>query len=179
MRQTIRVIMLSLIVLGLSFSWATVVSAQSSESLTAEEVEGIRTNCVSINNTVNQLHASDALLRVNRGQIYESMASSLMDRFNDRLRNNSLDNMAMTTVTDSYRNALNTFRSHYINYEQKLSQALRINCSAEPAKFYQTLQEARVLRATVHEDVNKLHDLINDYRSSVNGFLVNYERVSN
>jgi hypothetical protein len=160
-------------------SWVTIVNAQSNTvTLTTEEQDRIRANCVSIKGTVAQLHASDALLRVNRGQIYESMASNLMDRFNTRLGSNSLDNKAMLAVTGSYRTALTTFRTDYISYEQRLSQALRINCESQPSSFYNALQSARTLRAKVHEDVNRLHQLIDDYRSSVGDFLVNYERIS-
>lgn len=178
MRKTISLLLLPLIVLGASFSLATIVSAQSAEELTPAQEERVRTNCVSIKSTVNQLHASDGLLRVNRGQLYESMASGLMDRFNDRLGGNGLDNKAMVTVTGSYRSALTTFRSDYISYEQKLSQAIRVDCATKPAEFYKLLQEARALRAIVHEDVKKLHVYIDDYRSSVNGFLTNFERLS-
>lgn len=178
MRRTILLVLLPLLVLGLSLSMASVVTAQSSSELTDAEKDRIGANCVSIKNTINQLHASDALLRVNRGQIYESMASSLMDKFNERLSNNKLDSKAMTTVTTSYRTALTTFRVDYISYEQKISEALRIDCTAKPAEFYTTLQKARELRGIVHEDVKKLHTLIDDYRSSVGGFLRNYERVS-
>lgn len=178
MRRIISLVLLPLLILGLSFSLAAVVNAQSSPELTDAEKNRISSNCVAIKSTVNQLHASDALLRVNRGQIYESMASSLMDKFNDRLSNNKLDNKAMTTVTTSYRTALTTFRSDYISYEQKISEALRIDCSTKPVEFYNTLQKARELRGVVHEDVKKLHKLIDDYRSSVGGFLLNYERLS-
>lgn len=178
MRKTISLLLLPLIVLGVSFSLATIVNAQSDEGITPEQEERVRTNCVSIKSTVNQLHASDGLLRVNRGQIYESMATGLMDKFNDRLGSNGLDNKAMVTVTGNYRSALTSFRTDYISYEQKLSQALRVDCSTKPAEFYTLLQEARTLRTKVHEDVQKLHGVINDYRSSVNGFLTNFERVS-
>lgn len=178
MSRTIRLFALPLLVIGFSFVWAGVVSAQSSESLSPEQEDRIRVNCVSIRSSVNQLHASDALLRVNRGQMYESMASRLMDRFNDRLGSNNLDNKAMTTVTSSYRSALKTFQTDYIKYEQKLSEALRIDCNAKPAAFYAALQDARKLRTTVHEDVKKLHQYIDDYRSSLNGFLTNFERLS-
>ena len=148
------------------------------DDLTPEQAERVKTSCVAIKNSLNQLHASDALLRVNRGQVYESMASKLMDTFNSRLSNNSLDNKAMITVTANYRTALNTFRTDYIAYEQKLSETIRIECATQPNTFHASLQQARTLRETVHQDVEKLHNFINDYRSSVNSFLVNYERVS-
>lgn len=179
MSRTIRLFALPLLVIGFSFALAGIVSAQSADTLSKEQEERVRVNCTSIKSAVNQLHASDALLRVNRGQMYESMASSLMDKFNDRLSSNSLDNKAMTAVTGSYRGALTTFRADYIKYEQKLSEALRIDCNVKPVEFFTALQDARKLRTTVHEDVKKLHQYIDDYRTSVNGFLTNYERLSN
>ena len=177
MRRILFVAVISLLTIGLLVPFAT--KPVGAEELSPEQVEHIKTNCVSIKNSINQLHASDALLRVNRGQVYESMATKLMDRFNDRLASNGLDAKAMTTVTSSYRSALNSFRDHYISYEQKLSEAIRIDCSSQPNTFHDTLQEARELRETVHDDVLRLHRLIDDYRSSVGDFLLNFERISN
>lgn len=159
-----------------------VLSAQTanaqSTSLTAEQIEHIRSNCTTIKSTLNQLHASDALLRVNRGQVYESMASKLMDPFNSRLGNNRLDARATSAVTESYRSALDTFRKNYKEYEEKLASAIRINCANEPELFYNTIEQARVNRAKVHDDVTKLHRYIDDYRSAVGDFLLNFERIS-
>lgn len=149
-----------------------------SAALTADQIEHIRSNCVSIKSTLSQLHASDALLRVNRGQVYESMASKLMDPFNSRLSNNRLDNKATSVVSSSYRTGLDTFRTDYKNYEEKLSSAIRIDCSSQPEAFYASIEEARVLRAKVHDDVIKLHRYIDDYRTAVGDFLLNYERLS-
>lgn len=176
MRRILFVAIFSLLSVGLLASVSG--TTAKAEDLTPDQVQQIKSNCVSIKNSLNQLHASDALLRVNRGQVYESMASKLMDTFNNRLGINSLDNKAMTTVTTNYRSALNNFRVDYIAYEQKLSVALRIDCAVQPNSFHDTVQEARKLRETVHSDVLKLHRLIDDYRSSVGDFLLNYERLS-
>lgn len=147
-------------------------------ALSDEQKQHIVTNCVAIKNSLNQLHASDALLRVNRGQVYESMASKLMDRFNARLSSNNLDAKAMTTVTDNYRSALTDFRTNYIQYEQKLSETLRIDCTQNPEQFHASVLAARGARSLVHNDVTKLHRLIDDYRSSVGDFLLNYQRIT-
>jgi hypothetical protein len=106
------------------------------------------------------------------------MASKLMDAFNDRLSGNQLDNKAMITVTGNYRSELNDFRTDYILYEQKLATALRIDCTSQPNTFFRTLEEARQLRKDVHSDVTELHRLIDDYRSSVSSFLLNFERIA-
>lgn len=182
MQKAFRLVLLlpvSLLVIGIAIVWsAAMTQAQSPSPLTDAQRQQIIENCVPAKSTLTQLHASDALLRVNRGQLYESTASKFMDRFNDRLGSNSLDNKAMTTVTGSYRTQLTTFRSDYIEYERKLSAALAVDCTTKPVEFYSIVEEARTLRKKVHNDVNKLHQLIDDYRSSVGTFLVNYERLS-
>jgi hypothetical protein len=149
-----------------------------STTLTDDQIDRIRSNCTSIKSTLNQLHASDALLRVNRGQVYESMASKLMDPFNSRLSNNRLDSKATSVVTQNYRTALDTFRNDYREYEVKLSSALRMDCSKDPVQFHDTIAQARLLRVKVHDDVVKLHRFIDDYRTAVGDFLLNYERVA-
>lgn len=177
MRRIIFVALASLLTVGLLLPLTG--SSASAEDLTPDQTARVKANCVSIKNSLSQLHASDALLRVNRGQVYESMATRLMDTFNDRLAGNRLDNKAMTTVTGNYRSALITFRTDYIAYEQKLSEAIRLDCTTQPNTFHTALEQARTLRTKVHEDVLRLHRIIDDYRSSVSDFLLNFERVSN
>ena len=152
------------------------VSAQSAE-IEVSRLQSISENCVSIKNTLNQLHASDALLRVNRGQVYESMASRMMDKFNTRLSSNSLDAKATVSVTTGYRTALDTFRKDYQAYERQLSVAIKIDCRENPGLFAVAIDDARSKRKVVHEDVQKLHQYIDDYRSAVGDFLINFERV--
>lgn len=176
MRRIIFFALASILAVGVLLPFAG--NSARAEDLSPDQTARVKANCVSIKNSLNQLHASDALLRVNRGQVYESMGTKLMDTFNDRLGNNRLDNKAVTTVTGNYRAALANFRSDYIAYEQKLSAAIRIDCSIQPNTFHASLEEARTLRAKVHDDVLKLHRIIDDYRSAVSDFLLNYERRS-
>jgi hypothetical protein len=157
---------------------AQTVNAQSAEPLSSEQIDRIKSNCTTIKSTLSQLHASDALLRVNRGQVYESLASKLMDPFNSRLSNNRLDSKATSVVTSSYRTALDTFRADYKNYEEELSNAIAIDCTKQPELFYTTIEEARTLRTKVHDDIVKLHRYIDDYRTTVGDFLLNFERIS-
>lgn len=176
MRTILAVVTIAALTAVIGFSVQSA-NAQSA-ALTTEQIERIRTNCTSTKSTLQQLHASDALLRVNRGQVYESMATKLMDPFNARLGNNRLDNKASSVVTASYRTGLDTFRADYKSYEETLSRAIRIDCVDKPELFYATIAEARVLRAKVHEDVIKLHRYIDDYRTAVSDFQLNFERLS-
>jgi type IV pilus biogenesis protein CpaD/CtpE len=152
------------------------VSAQT--PLTHEQRELIRTNCVTIKTSVNQLKVSDALLRVNRGQVYESMRSKLMDRFNSRLSSNAIDNKGVLVVTNSYASTLDTFRLSYVAYERQLASALRIDCEEDPDSFHTLLQLARKKRRIVHDTVNRLHAFIDEYRSASEDVRRNVERMS-
>jgi hypothetical protein len=177
MRRILSVVSLSMLLTGFLFLFTATTNVRA-EDLTPDQLNQIKSNCVAIKNSLSQLHASDALLRVNRGQTYEAVTSKLMDPFNSRLANNQLDNRAMTAVTSDYRSSLDTFRNDYIAYEQKLSATLRIDCTVKPNTFHNSILEARELRIKVHTDVLRLHQLLDDYHSSVGDFLLNYERVS-
>jgi len=165
------------VVTAASFSIAGFQNSSAAD-LTPEQKSRIQSNCTSIKGSLNQLHASDALLRVNRGQIYESLGTKLMSSFNSRLSNNSLDNKGLVAVTNSYQTALATFRNDYQSYEQQLSAAIRIDCTKNASGFRDALESARTKRATVRADIVRLNQYIDDYRSAVNDFMLNFERVT-
>jgi hypothetical protein len=146
--------------------------------LSPDQMARIQANCLSIKGSLNQLHASDALLRVNRGQIYESIGTKLMNSFNARLSNNGLDNKGLVTVSGDYQTALTTFRTDYQSYEQQLSTTIKIDCSKDPSGFHNALELSRTKRSTVHEDVIKMNQYIDDYRSAVGDFMLNFDRVT-
>lgn len=148
------------------------------EDLSDDQINRIKANCLSIKGSLNQLHASDALLRVNRGQIYESIGTKLMSTFSSRLSNNGLDNKGLVVVTNQYQTALATFRTDYQTYEQQLSTTLRIDCTKEPTIFHNSLLDARKDREIVHTDVVRLNQYIDDYRSAINDFMINFDRVT-
>ena len=153
-------------------------STQAQTVLSEKQLETIQTNCLTIKNSLDQLHASDALLRVNRGQLYESMNTRMMERFNARVSSNGFETRGLTAVTSSYSNTLTSFRSDYQAYERQLSLTLRIDCQEEPMAFYLSVLEARERRTRVYDDVLRLHRYIDDYRAAVSDFLLNFERLS-
>lgn len=177
MKYRILLIGLSLVIAIVAVS-VGVRSVSAQTALTDEQRSLIRTNCVSIKNTLNQLKVSDALLRVNRGQVYESMRSKLMDRFNGRLESKSLDNRGVLVVTGSYSSALDDFRTDYVDYERQLAATIRIDCTQDPDSFHASLLQAREKRSVVNEAVVRLHQLIDDYRNAAGDFRLNFERVS-
>jgi hypothetical protein len=130
----------------------------------------IQASCVSAKNTLNRLHESDALLRVNRGQIYESMSTKLMARFNSRAESGHFNVKDLTSATQDYTTALTKFRDDYQEYEVQLFGALNIDCLKEPVSFYDSVASARVKRAQVHSDVVKLHQDIDGYKTAFDAF---------
>lgn len=153
--------------------------ANAQTDLSDEEKQRIQTSCQSIKATMNQLHVTDALLRVNRGQLYEAIASKLMDRFNNRLASNSIDTDKFTSITENYRQVLVKFRSDYVNYEQQLSKAMVIDCTANPQEFNEAVESARSLRKKVHADITALNSAIVNYQSTVDDFLKTYQEATN
>lgn len=141
------------------------------ESLSDSHKERIRANCVSAKDSLNRLHVSDALLRVNRGQLYESMSTKLMTRFNSRLSSNQLEDGKLESVADSYSRVLGTFRQDYMVYEQEMSAALKIDCQKQPELFYETVASARAKRLVVYQDITNLNRYIDNYETAFIEFL--------
>ena len=177
-RATLSLIASSILLLSFVLFSQTVRAEDAPEQLTDEQRSHIVSECTQIKGSLSQLHATDALLRVNRGQVYESISTKLMLPFNARLNASGLDNKAMTTLAMQYQTALDQFRTDYISYEKKVAETLRIDCAQQPDQFYQSILEARGLRSTVHDDIGTLHHALDDYGTSVNDFLLNFTRIA-
>ncbi len=145
------------------------VSAQTT-SLSEDRINSIRASCTSAKSILSQLHANDALLRVNRGQIYESMSTKLMARFNNRVTSHGFNALYLSQAMTDYVSALNDFRSSYRTYEEKLSNTIDIDCNKDPTGFYQSLIDARYNRTALHTSVIKLNQKMDDYGSAVGDF---------
>lgn len=177
MQKTRRLILLGTFITVLA-SVALLTSASAETTTTDAQIARIKSNCVSAKNTLNQIHASDALLRFNRGQMYESMTTKLMSRFNGRAISNNLDAKSLVSITNDYGTALTTFRNDYQSYEEQMSTALGIDCTKEPIAFYDSVAQARTKRTLVHSDVIILHQRIDDYSTAFNTFANNFEKVA-
>lgn len=144
--------------------------ASAQTALSDDQIKQITGSCLSTKNTLNQLHASDALLRVNRGQIYESIYAKLMSRFSTRVLNNKLDNSNLALSANEFSTTLNTFRSDYIAYEGQLTKTIEIDCIKSPVQFYEATTLSRTKREIVHSDIVKLNQQIDSYRLAVDQF---------
>jgi hypothetical protein len=133
--------------------------------MTEAHIARIRTNCVEAQSTLNQLHASDALLRVNRGQLYESISTKLMAPLNSRISLNRLDGATLVSIAATYEGQLTDFRTSYQQYEEAMSRTLKINCTNEPVTFYDSVSDTRTKRERVHDSTTKLHQTVRNYKN--------------
>lgn len=144
----------------------THVSAQDPHSslMTEAHIERIRNSCVEAQTTLSQLHASDALLRVNRGRLYESISTKLMTPFNSRIALNNRNSLTLPAITSRYEQELAAFRQNYQTYEEAMSRTLKIDCKKQPVAFYDSVAETRTKRQQTHQSVLKLRQTIQDYK---------------
>jgi hypothetical protein len=143
--------------------------------MTEAHIEQIRANCVDAQSILTQLHASDALLRVNRGQLYESISTKLMAPFNSRVALNKYDGAKLTEQSVAYDRQLDEFRSNYKDYDEAISKALKINCINEPVAFYDSVADARAKRQIVHQSTVALQETIQNYKNQFEAFATNLE----
>ena len=146
------------------FLWQRNVHAQEGALMTEEHIVRIRSNCVEAQSSLNQLHASDALLRVNQGRQYELISTRLMAPFNSRVALNKLDGTNLTAAAVDYERELAAFRVNYKSYEESMSKALKINCTNQPVSFYDNVGDARAKRKVVHTNTVNLNNIIQKYK---------------
>lgn len=159
------------VVLG---STATIARAQE-VPMTEEHIQRIKANCVQAKVTLYQLHASDGLLRVNRGQLFESIATKLMAPFNSRVALNRLDSGKLVSITSVYGKEWDGFRTDYQQYEEALSHLLQIDCQKQPVAFYDGVAEARAKRDAVHTRAVALQKATRDYREAFDAFAATFK----
>ena len=151
------------------------VRAEDAPPMTEAHIERIRNNCVEAQSTLSQLHASDALLRVNRGQLYESLSVKLMAPFNSRVALNRMNGSELVATATDYEDQLVDFREKYQAYEEAMSKTLRMNCRNEPVSFYDSVADTREKRAAVHESTLTLHKTIKQYKADLKAFAEDLE----
>lgn len=158
---------------------ATALAAQSvnaQTSLPESQVENIRQNCVTAQTTLSQLHVSDALLRVNRGTLYENISTKLMAQLNSRIALNRLEGIRMSSITLEYDRQREIFRTSYIRYEESMSNTLKINCAEKPVEFYESVELTRQQRNALHESTLAITALLSDYKTAFEDFAKGFER---
>lgn len=160
----------------LTFAHSTVFAEDN--PITDEQLVQVKNNCSGIQSVLSQVHINDTLTRVNRGQLYESIATNLMAPFSSRVSLNRLDSTNLVLATNSYQNHLQQFRDNYQDYEELLSQTMKIDCVNEPTRFYEKLQQTRKARLRVNKSTNDITNDIKQYQRAFEEFVKSEEGLN-
>jgi len=160
--------------LGAAF-WHGSASADDQAPMTEAHIARIRSNCIDAQATLNRLHTSDALQRVNQGQLYESISTKLMAPFNSRVALARLDGVTLVSLATTYDQQLAAFRTNYQQYEEGISSLLNMNCTNQPVAFYDAVADVRTKRQIVHDNVVSLQKTVQDYQNAFEDFAKRFE----
>lgn len=175
MKRLAFLLLASLVLVGGAGAVAHAQQAPTSPPMTDAMVAHIRSVCVQSQASLSRLHASDALLRVNQGQALESISTRLMTPFNSRMALNQLDSGTMTSITSSFVDQLDTFRTDYQAYEEVMNRATQMDCVKQPVAFYDTVNEARTKRSIVHDRMVAMQKSITDYKTAFEAFSTTFK----
>lgn len=178
MRRIIIGIAVAVALLGGVASVARAQEAPAAAPMTDEHIARIKANCSAAKVTISRLHASDALLRVNRGQLFESISTKLMVPFNSRVALNQLDSGKLVSITSVYGKELDGFRTDYQHYEEAMSQLLQLDCEKQPVAFYDAVASVRTKRAAVHTRAEALQKATRDYKEAFESFATSFKEDS-
>jgi len=148
------------------FGSATVVIAQSSSDVSADLIETIRARCSNSQFALQQIEKRDAVSRINRGRSYDQMLRQV-SAFNSRFTYNKINEPKLVEITSSLQKGVDEFRASYDHYDTDISDALKVNCRDKPAEYYAVIVRAREDRNTVGQQVQKIEQLMQDYRAAV------------
>ena len=166
-RLLILLAVCSAVIIG---AFASEAAVQAQTSLSEEHLQRIRQNCVSAQATLYRLHASDALLRVNHGKLYENISTKLMAPLNSRIALNRQQGLKLAATTLEYDRQIDIFRADYRAYEEAMSDLLDSNCSENPNDFYTGVLDTREKRQRLHNDTETLTTLLEAYKTEFEDF---------
>lgn len=152
----------------------SVLAHADSTPMTEAHIARIRSNCVEAQSSLSRLHATDALLRVNMGQLYESILTKLMSPFNSRVALNNLDGATLVSLANTYNQQLTDFRTNYQQYEEAMSRTLKIDCANQPVTFYDSVTDTRDKRKTVNDSTTALQTTIQTYKTEFESFATKF-----
>lgn len=152
---------------GLIFGSTPVLAQEAMQQTEVTVIDNIQNRCDSIQGSLSRLHKSDALLRVNVGQTYNSLSVRLMARLNSRLALNRIDSRQTVEIANRFDEQRTEFGTNYHSYETAMATLVKIDCKQKPAEFYAQLLTTRDLRLQLAETVKLLNASISDYRAAV------------
>ena len=136
-------------------------------SLSETQSAAITTHCDALKRDLQKVQKDDSHARVYLGGHFETINSKFVIPLNTRLVENTLSTPELVNNQNDLTKAKATFVSDFIDYQKELETLVNIDCKAEPAQFYKTLEKARAKRKTVASDVTKIRQLLKTHETTI------------
>lgn len=176
LQRTILALALGTLLVGLFVPMVRAQETVPPLELSEQKLQSINTRCIQIKTSLTQLHTTDALLRVNRGQAYTSISSGLMAKLNSRIALNRLDGAELVRITTQYETHYENFRFAYQDYSDAFEELRKIDCREKPREFYEKLVDVRETRLLVNETTKRLTADISTYGTAFGEFKKSFEQ---
>lgn len=134
------------------------------------QVGKIITECSNIKAHLGRLRSQDALMRVNLGQNYETMASRVMANFNLRAVSNRLNAADLVAKAAEFDENFTYFRENYTIYEKELVKLVNTDCAKSPTSFYEQLEKVRYYRSELNFNTSMLSKIADEYYQALEEF---------
>lgn len=159
-KHTVTITILALVLL------VSPLARAEGQSLDAKALDTIRTSCVTAQVNLQRLQQSEKPARINRGYLYDTLLK-LMANLNSRVAQNKIDSPELLSITSEYERQLKSFVATYTKYDESLSALTSMDCRTDPAKFNDTLIQARQLRSSLSQTIDALDTLLDRYQTNV------------
>ena len=157
---------LSLVIVAFSVNYGFA----EGEEISQETLNSVSQNCSSIKLQLERTQKEDSRMRVHLGAQYETISNNLMQNLNIRLVRNNKSNPNLAEQQIAFASERENFKNQFTEYSQELSKLVKIDCKAEPEKFYRKLLTVREKRNAVYLSTQKLRTIVSTHHSTINQF---------
>jgi hypothetical protein len=126
----------------------------------------IQQRCTSSQFSLQQIEKREAVSRINRGRAYDQMMRQI-SAMNSRFAYNKISSPDLIQLSSDLQTAVDKFRANYDHYDSDLTDAMRLDCKAKPADYYNLITQARDDRGSVGSQVDAINDLMQKYRDAL------------
>ncbi len=133
-------------------------------------LSAVAENCANIKYALSQLQRSDSRTRTYLGTSYEAISGRFIVPLNLRLERNNRPSEQLLHIQSEFMTTLTDFRLAYTDYMRELEILTAIDCSAQPADFYNHLETTRTKRAALQAVTQKLNTLAGEQYQAVVDF---------
>lgn len=148
----------------LSLSGSINVFAVEPTELSETKLDTISESCDGAIKSLKALQKSDTRVRTSIGPVYDKLQNKFIVPLNVRLVSNNFSIPDLITIQAKFATKKTNFYKDFTKYSQHLEDLIAIGCKTSPSDFYKQLEIVREKRKIVHEDVEELNEISNDYK---------------